>query len=367
MTNEAFTQLVDAHYAPLYRFALSLARNGSDAGDLVQQTFFIWATKGHGIRELSKAKSWLFTTLYREFLCARRRDSRSSSLEDLPPGENEPIAEDAGRLTRIDSAAVLSAPPALGGPSPTPPPPPPPRARAPPGGRDGADRRGPRPADPHRLGSGHVRAAGGGRAVPRPPDALLYRGHVLPGDRRRARRSHRHGDVAPFPREGPAAVGVRARGLAEFQGSSIPQCKRRTLIMTIEEARFILSAYRPNGSDSDLPAFGDALRMAAGDPELGAWFARSRAHDAAVSLKLRQIEPPPGLREAILAGARVSDTQRSRAPGMAWIAGLAAAAALAIVVFSMKAPARPEAGTAALAAFAINDMANERHRSEKRS
>jgi hypothetical protein len=131
--------------------------------------------------------------------------------------------------------------------------------------------------------------------------------------------------------------------------------------MTIEEARFILSAYRPNGSDSDLPAFGDALRMAAGDPELGAWFARSRAHDAAVSLKLRQIEPPPGLREAILAGARVSDTQRSRAPGMAWIAGLAAAAALAIVVFSMKAPARPEAGTAALAAFAINDMANERH------
>ena len=71
MNNEAFAQLVDAHYAPLYRFALSLARNGSDAGDLVQQTFFIWATKGHGLRELSKAKSWLFTTLYREFLRGR--------------------------------------------------------------------------------------------------------------------------------------------------------------------------------------------------------------------------------------------------------------------------------------------------------
>src|ERR1035438_7314776 len=120
MTNEAFTQLVDAHYAPLYRFALSLARNGSDAGDLVQQTFFIWATKGHGIRELSKAKSWLFTTLYREFLRARRRDSRSSSLEDLPPGENEPIAEDAGRLTRIDSAAVMSALQAVDEPCPAP-------------------------------------------------------------------------------------------------------------------------------------------------------------------------------------------------------------------------------------------------------
>ncbi len=109
MTNEAFTQLVDAHYAPLYRFALSLARNGSDAGDLVQQTFFIWATKGHGLRELSKAKAWLFTTLYREFLRGRRRDSRSSSLEDLPPGEREPVAEDVDRVSRIDSAAVMSA------------------------------------------------------------------------------------------------------------------------------------------------------------------------------------------------------------------------------------------------------------------
>jgi RNA polymerase sigma factor (sigma-70 family) len=109
MTSEAFTQLVDAHYAPLYRFALSLARNSSDAGDLVQQTFFIWATKGHGIRELSKAKSWLFTTLYREFLRARRRDARSTSLEDLPPGDNEPLANDVDRVSRIDSAAVMSA------------------------------------------------------------------------------------------------------------------------------------------------------------------------------------------------------------------------------------------------------------------
>jgi RNA polymerase sigma-70 factor (ECF subfamily) len=109
MNNEAFKQLVDAHYAPLYRFALSLARNGSDAGDLVQQTFFIWATKGHGLRELSKVKSWLFTTLYREFLRGRRRDSRSSSLEDLPVGEKEPLAEDVDRVSRIDAGSVMAA------------------------------------------------------------------------------------------------------------------------------------------------------------------------------------------------------------------------------------------------------------------
>jgi RNA polymerase sigma-70 factor (ECF subfamily) len=109
MNNEAFTQLVDANYTPLYRFALSLARNASDAGDLVQQTFFIWATKGHGLRELSKAKSWLFTTLYREFLRGRRRDARSSSLEDLPLGEREPAAEDVDRVSRIDAASVMTA------------------------------------------------------------------------------------------------------------------------------------------------------------------------------------------------------------------------------------------------------------------
>jgi len=131
--------------------------------------------------------------------------------------------------------------------------------------------------------------------------------------------------------------------------------------MTTEEAKFILSAYRPNGADAGLPAFGDALRMAAGDAALSAWFAHSRSHDAAVAGKLRQVEPPPGLREAILAGARVGDSQQVPGPRRAWIAGLAAAAALAIVVFTMKTPARPDSGTAAFAAFAISDMANERH------
>jgi len=71
------------------------------------QTFFIWATKGHGLRETAKAKSWLFTTLYREFLRGRRRDTRVTSLEDLPPGEADVAAEDVDRVTRMDAAAVV--------------------------------------------------------------------------------------------------------------------------------------------------------------------------------------------------------------------------------------------------------------------
>jgi len=109
MSSEVFTQLVDAHYAALYRFALSLAKRPADAGDLVQQTFFIWATKGHGLREATKAKSWLFTTLYREFLHGRRREARATSLEDLPPGEADVAAEDVDRATRMDAASVVAA------------------------------------------------------------------------------------------------------------------------------------------------------------------------------------------------------------------------------------------------------------------
>ena len=71
-----FEDIVDRFYPMLYRFALSLARNETDASDLTQQTFFVWATKGHLLRDESKVKSWLFTTLYREFITNRRREIR---------------------------------------------------------------------------------------------------------------------------------------------------------------------------------------------------------------------------------------------------------------------------------------------------
>ncbi len=131
--------------------------------------------------------------------------------------------------------------------------------------------------------------------------------------------------------------------------------------MTIEEAKFTLSAFRPSGSDAGDAAFSEALRMSSEDPMLAAWFSQSRAHDGAVAAKIAQLAPPAGLREAILAGARAGGSQRSSGLGWGWIAGLAAAAAVAIGVFSMRAPARPDSGASALAGFAINDMVNEKH------
>ncbi|MGC4012943.1 MAG: RNA polymerase sigma factor [Luteolibacter sp.] len=73
-----FQELVDAHYQPLFRFAVSLTRDPDRAADLVQETFCTWAEKGDQLRDRSKAKTWLFTTLHREFLAQRRRAARYS-------------------------------------------------------------------------------------------------------------------------------------------------------------------------------------------------------------------------------------------------------------------------------------------------
>lgn len=109
MAGDPFTQLVDAHYAALYRFALSLTRNSSDAGDLTQQTFFVWAKKGEQLRDGSKAKSWLFTTLYREFLRGRRRAEQVTALEDLSPFESDPPAPPVDLVAGLDAGLVVEA------------------------------------------------------------------------------------------------------------------------------------------------------------------------------------------------------------------------------------------------------------------
>src|ERR1041385_1457539 len=76
-----FENLVANYYKPLYQFAFSLTRSEADACDLTQQTFYIWATKGHQLRDGSKVKTWLFTTLHREFLNLRRKVVRFPHFE----------------------------------------------------------------------------------------------------------------------------------------------------------------------------------------------------------------------------------------------------------------------------------------------
>ncbi len=102
-TTPDFHQLVENHYQELYRFGFSLAKNESDAADLAQQTFLVWAEKGHALRDPAKVKSWLFTTLYREFLRLRRRGKYRADLEpeafeaELPPVQPDIVRQLDGK------------------------------------------------------------------------------------------------------------------------------------------------------------------------------------------------------------------------------------------------------------------------------
>lgn len=101
---------MDLHYGPLYRFAVSLTHTEADAADLVQETFLTWAAKGQQLHDPSKVKGWLFTTLHRLFLQARRRLVRFPHLE-LTEAEGElPTLEPelTSHLDALDVVALLA-------------------------------------------------------------------------------------------------------------------------------------------------------------------------------------------------------------------------------------------------------------------
>ncbi len=103
-----FKELVDRFYPMLYRFALSLSRNEPDACDLTQHTFSVWASKGHSLRDASKVKTWLFTTLYRQFISTRRHEQRWPK-EEISSVEHELPAVAPEAVDSLESAQVMEA------------------------------------------------------------------------------------------------------------------------------------------------------------------------------------------------------------------------------------------------------------------
>jgi RNA polymerase sigma factor (sigma-70 family) len=101
-----FESLVSRYYGPLYQFAYSLAGTEADACDLTQQTFYIWATKGHQLRDGAKVKTWLFTTLHREFLNMRRKIVRFPHYELSEMDPDLPAITPA-TVNALDSAKVV--------------------------------------------------------------------------------------------------------------------------------------------------------------------------------------------------------------------------------------------------------------------
>jgi RNA polymerase sigma-70 factor, ECF subfamily len=86
-----YEQIVALHHEGLYRFAFSLAGNSDDAAELTQEAYVRLLNKSWQLRDSSKVKSWLFTTLYRIFLGWKHRKNRFPHIElieaedQLPP------------------------------------------------------------------------------------------------------------------------------------------------------------------------------------------------------------------------------------------------------------------------------------------
>jgi RNA polymerase sigma factor (sigma-70 family) len=104
--------VVSEHYAAVYRFAYSLAKNESDAADLTQETFLILARHYKHIRKPESAKCWLFTTLRRQFL--QRSRSRAWHPEvpfcqkeyDIPAQERSALHDTDAKLALAALAKV---------------------------------------------------------------------------------------------------------------------------------------------------------------------------------------------------------------------------------------------------------------------
>lgn len=132
--------------------------------------------------------------------------------------------------------------------------------------------------------------------------------------------------------------------------------------MTPSEAKFILRAHRTDGRyPPDDPLFAEALALAEDSPELADWLAREHALDQTVANKLEAVQPPAGLRETILAGARASRLPRRWWQQPRWL-GLAASLALVgLVGIGLQFSRTPNLRTGDFAHLALDDYGTRQH------
>lgn len=100
-----FEALVEEYYQRLFQFGCRLTRNEEWAKDLTQQTFLLAIRKEEQLRDKSKAKSWLFTILYREFLKKRRHEVKfpKQSIDD---SHQELPAMTPDSVARLDASTL---------------------------------------------------------------------------------------------------------------------------------------------------------------------------------------------------------------------------------------------------------------------
>ncbi len=108
MTDQEFERAVSEHYTQVYYFAFSLTKNEAEACDLTQEAFCRLAAKGRQMQDVSKLKSWLMTTCYREFLREYRHRVRFPHVEVSLVEEALPSVGPEF-VNRLDVSALMSA------------------------------------------------------------------------------------------------------------------------------------------------------------------------------------------------------------------------------------------------------------------
>lgn len=103
-----YEQVVALYHEDLHRFAISLTRNPDDARDLTQEAYCRFLTKSGQLRDRTKVRSWLFTTLYRVFLGWKRHEKRFPHLE-ITANEHELPMLTPETVDKMDSSVVLEA------------------------------------------------------------------------------------------------------------------------------------------------------------------------------------------------------------------------------------------------------------------
>ncbi len=115
-TRGDFDKEVLARMDDVYRFAMSLTRDTSQAEDLVQETYLRAFRSWQTFQPGSDARRWLFTICRNAFLRTLERDRRNISLDDGDPDAlgavmlHGQMLQDgsADRLAKLDLAPALA-------------------------------------------------------------------------------------------------------------------------------------------------------------------------------------------------------------------------------------------------------------------
>lgn len=115
--------------------------------------------------------------------------------------------------------------------------------------------------------------------------------------------------------------------------------------MNRDEAKNILSLYRPGTADEDDPQIAEALGLAKSDAELAHWLEEHSARQKALRAKFREIAVPEGLKEQIISEQKAAERRRR------WQrSALTAAVALVglLILSALWIPSRPADDTFAI-------------------